>query len=267
MNDRQPTPAEIWKDIEGYEGFYQVSNLGRVKSLARIFYSGRNKSVEQVYPEKPIGIQAYKSGYLYVVLCINAVAKKFKVHRLVAVAFVPNPDGKPHIDHINAVRNDNRAVNLRWCTQSENQHNPHTLKSASLAKIGDKNPMKRNMRAVFQFDAKTKELITVHKSAKNIPGFDSSCICRCCNGLLGVYRGCVWRYDGDSFDEFEVNRHKQNRAVLQFTKDGEFVAEYNSVIGATISVNGHSSGKIGDCCKGRQKSAYGFIWQYKNTTT
>lgn len=104
---------EIWKDVPGYSGLYQVSNLGRVVSLKY----GRHilKSCNDSY------------GYPIVVLC-NGTKKKTKtVHRLVAMAFVPNPENKPEIDHINTIRDDNRPDNLRWVTRKENANNPLSI--------------------------------------------------------------------------------------------------------------------------------------------
>lgn len=108
---------EEWKDIKGYEGLYQVSNKGRVKSL-------KNKGVDRECILKVVT----NRGYLQVRLCKNSNVKTLKIHRLVAEAFIPNPDNKPCIDHINTERTDNSVENLRWCTQKENMNNPITIK-------------------------------------------------------------------------------------------------------------------------------------------
>lgn len=115
---------EIWKDIEGFEGLYQVSNLGRVKSLERYNIGIKNKSINERYlKQSPDG-----NGYLMVWLYKGTKRKTMKVHRLVAEAFIPNPKQKPQIDHINAIRQDNRVENLRWCTEKENSNNPITAR-------------------------------------------------------------------------------------------------------------------------------------------
>jgi hypothetical protein len=104
---------EQWKDIKGYEGLYQVSNLGRVKSLPKI--SGCCFQSEMlIKPHKD------HKGYLYVGLCKNAKYKYFKVHRLVADAFILNPDHKPFINHINYDKANNNVSNLEWVTAKEN---------------------------------------------------------------------------------------------------------------------------------------------------
>ena len=108
---------EIWKPIKDFEGYYEVSNIGRVRSL-NYKRTGKEKILTN--------IEDYK-GYLEVVLTKNGKRKQFKVHRLVAEAFIPNPENKPCIDHINTIKSDNRVENLRWVTYKENSNNEKTL--------------------------------------------------------------------------------------------------------------------------------------------
>lgn len=107
---------EIWKPVVGYEGLYEVSNIGNVKSLPkkRGYVNGNEKIIR---PFRNDG------GYLLVSLSKNNKMKHYQVHRLVAQAFIPNLKNKPQVDHISRIRDDNRVENLRWVSVSENGNN------------------------------------------------------------------------------------------------------------------------------------------------
>ena len=113
---------EIWKDIKGFEGLYQISNLGRVKSVAR--YSEQNHFL----PEKILSICHAIAGYTDVSLYKDGKRYHKKPHRLVAEAFIPNPNNLPEVDHIDTNKDNNCVDNLRWVTHSENHLNPLTVK-------------------------------------------------------------------------------------------------------------------------------------------
>jgi len=109
---------EIWEDIEEYEGLYQVSDHRRVKSLERVIT--RSNGSKQTIPERILKPCKDKDGYHRVILCKNLKKKNYAVCRLVAKAFIPNPENKPQVNHINGIKDDDRAENLEWCTVSEN---------------------------------------------------------------------------------------------------------------------------------------------------
>ena len=103
---------EVWKDIAGFEGLYQVSNLGNVKRLIS----------ERVFAERLIGRTIDRYGYVKRVLSKNGKNSYFTEHRLVAISFIDNPDDKATVNHINGIKTDNRVENLEWCTNKENTH-------------------------------------------------------------------------------------------------------------------------------------------------
>lgn len=122
---------EIWKDVPGYEGYYQVSNLGQVKAIERI-YKQRNgltgRDNYRTYPEQTIFVETDRDGYLKVRFSKGGKQKKFFVHRLVALTFIPNPENKPEVNHKSGIKVDNCASNLEWVTTSENQQHAHDNK-------------------------------------------------------------------------------------------------------------------------------------------
>lgn len=109
---------EVWKDIEGYEGLYQVSTCGNIKSLAKPRKNGNGRSYIQ--KEKLLKQSFTTTGYKKVELYKDGKRKSFKVHRLVAIAFIPNPDNKPEVNHIDGNKINNNIDNLEWVTSSEN---------------------------------------------------------------------------------------------------------------------------------------------------
>ncbi len=142
---------EIYKDVKGYEGLYQVSNLGNVKSL-----HGKGKIMR---------LGKMKKGYLLVELSKNAVRKGVLVHRLVALAFIPNPENKPQINHKDGVKSNNNLSNLEWVTAIENSRHSITSglqkkekgEKCNSAKLTERNVLE--IRRLFSRDRLSKRQI------------------------------------------------------------------------------------------------------------
>lgn len=111
---------EVWFDIVGYEGIYQVSNLGGIKSLPREIWNGKNYFFSKL---KFLRGSKNQKGYVQVEL----LGKPFMIHRLVAIAFIPNPENKPQVNHLDGDKENNCVENLEWCTNSENQIHAYKL--------------------------------------------------------------------------------------------------------------------------------------------
>ena len=165
--------TEVWKDVSGFDGLYKVSNTGKVK---RSFVNGK---------ERILSGRKDKDGYIEVILSKAQHKSYFRIHRLVAKAFIPNPDGKPMVNHKDKNVQNNAVTNLEWVTASEN---------------------------------------VVH-------GY--------CTG-----------------------RKVRKRPVVQYTKNMDFIAFWNSIreAGQALCINEHN---INSCCNDKLPSAGGYIWRYQ----
>lgn len=181
VKDKLPE-LEQWEDIEGYEGFYKVSNFGRVKSLSRF----RNNGNTGYYTKERIKCTGKdKDGYLQVDLFINKQRKMCKVHRLVAQAFIPNPDNLPFINHKDENKANNVVSNLEWCTQSYNINYGSANKKRSVSLSFE----------VEQFDMKGVKIAEYSsgKEAAKAVGVYPSDISRCVSGKRLSCKGFIWR--------------------------------------------------------------------------
>ena len=124
---------EEWKSVVGYEGLYEVSNKGNVKALERLVWN--NGGLQRKH-ERMLSPSANKFGYKCVSLCKNGKVHRRTIHRIVAEAFIPNPNNKPNVDHIDTNPSNNEVSNLRWVTQSENAMNELTRVHISESKKG-----------------------------------------------------------------------------------------------------------------------------------
>lgn len=180
---------EEWRDIKDYEGKYQVSNFGRVKSLER-FKKGKNDSLASV-KEKILKPQINHRGYYQVELCKNSKVRFYSVHRLVFEAFNGTiPEGL-QVNHINEIKTDNRLSNLNLMTPKENTNWGTAIERAAKKRINGK-----KSKPVLQYglqDNLIKEYPSIHQAARET-GFNQGHISECCNGKRKTAHGFKWRY-------------------------------------------------------------------------
>lgn len=175
---------EHWKDIQEYEGLYQVSNKGRVKSL-NYNHTGKEKIM------KPKTIR--KTGYLYIALHKHGKQEYTSVHRLVAEAFIPNPNNLPQVNHKDENKTNNRVDNLEWCTAKYNLEYNNGQKRRACSRTNGK--LSKQI-AQYTFDLPC-ELIKVWPSMSEIErqtGYSKSNIFKCCNGEYKQAYGYQWAY-------------------------------------------------------------------------
>lgn len=194
---------EVWKDIESYEGCYQISNLGRVKSLGR--YKNNPQGMRTYWVEERIlRPQTNIHGYIYYCLKKDGDRKNHTGHRLVASAFLPNPDNLPLINHKDESRNNNHVDNLEWCTHQYNTNYGNSqqrkVSSVDWAKFVANFPWgeraKKQYKKITQMtkDGNFVRSWESQKSAGESLGIPSGNICRCCKGELKTAGGFVWKY-------------------------------------------------------------------------
>ena len=214
---------EEWKDIQGYEGIYQVSNLGRIKGLRK-----RNNAYNNYYKKEFIMKQQKTSkGYMRIQLNNDFIKRKtFAVHRLVSKAFIPNPDNLPQVNHINGIKNDNRVCNLEWCSSKENQiHAINTgLKKTKLGKYIPRKPK------LAEEERKKIQIETLNKYRN-----------------IGVQKSII----------------NNSKKIAQYDDKGRILKTWDSIRGMCRET-GYSRSGIIKVCKGKNKSAYGYIWRYVN---
>jgi len=168
---------ETFKDIDGYEQLYQISNTGKIKSKR----SG--KVLKNIMT---------KDGYYRICLC-NGGQKMFLVHRLIAIHFIDNPENKPCINHINGIKSDNSIGNLEWVTHSENLIHAYNI------------CLNNKPRPVARYSL-NGDLVKVYKSARSAEkdGFQCQNIAHCCKGKRKKHGGFKWRY----YENKVINNNK-----------------------------------------------------------
>lgn len=185
--------GEEWKDVVGYEGYYMVSSLGRVASVGR--YVKYHTYTKWMHPRLKQQ-RMWSSGYFSVTFKKNGRKECLSIHRLVAIAFVPNPNNYPCIDHINDNPLDNRADNLQWCTHKFNNSKEHHRIAASLSKKG--NPLHTLWKPIVQL-SKNGDFIQIFPSMTHadLNGFSHSAIHRVIHNKLKTHGGFKWMYLSD----------------------------------------------------------------------
>ena len=190
---------EIWKPVKDYENLYLVSNLGKVKSLDRIT---RNNHATFIKKGRILKNNINNKGYEYLYLKRGKESKKIYVHRLVAETFIPNPNNKKEVNHIDCNPLNNNVSNLEWVTHKENM--------GYMAKLGRSNKNRvwlnkiiqsnsKHWKSVVQINKITGKIIKIYPNLNSVKqeGYRASDVCNCCKGRRYTAGGYIWRYAND----------------------------------------------------------------------
>ena len=197
-------PNEEWRDVVGYEGYYIASNIGRVISLLR--YVRHPSGGKKIIKPHLMCLKKCKSGYLTVYLSKNGISKDCLVHRIVATAFIPNPNNKPQIDHIDRDKTNNIVENLKWCTGSENMSNPLTIAILKEMNVGRKHPNNHHPTVALK-DGKLIYVFNKLTDCKKY-GFNNTVVSSICVGRRKTHKGFTFMYLSDY--ENLINKSKNS---------------------------------------------------------
>ena len=237
---------ENWKPIKNYEGLYEVSDLGNIRSVTRKIIDKNNKI--KIIKGRIHKLYATKSGYIAVSLYKNSKQKVYRVHRLVAEAFIPNPNNLPQVNHIDENKENNCINNLEWCTVSEN----------ALHKT------RKGERKILQYD-RDGNFIKEWKSIK-IASIELNISYSTLQDAVKNNRYCFnsfWRYYSENYpDKIEVKISIYcGRPVYQYDLEGNFIKKWNSITEVSNYFNVYPS-LISRCLKGTTKSYKKYLWRY-----
>lgn len=246
---------EIWKDVVGWEGLYQVSNFGRIKSLPRLkktptstFYT-KERFIDPIFS---------KGGYLRVSLSKNGSSKKVFLHRVVANAFLGVNDGMT-INHIDEDKTNNRVENLEYMTLSDNIRYGGGIKRSAIARKHSEK-VKRTPVNQYSIDGVFLKRYKSIREAKESNGYINENISMCCSHKRNQSNGFIWRYDGDV--DVSYNRKTNSKPVIQYSLNGEKIKGYKSAKDA-MRITGTNACDISSCCHSNLKQANGYIWKFK----
>jgi len=236
---------EIWKPISGFEGYYEVSSFGRIRSVER--YVKQANHLRYVKPKIKQAIVG-SDGYPRVTLCRDRKSRQYRVHRLVADSFIPNPDNKPFVDHINTDKTDFRIENLRWVDACENARNPNTMEHCRLNTYTKERSRKihettrargtRNApKTVYQYtkDGLFVESFDSLEEAGRKTNIHPTSIRRSLNDNTQSAGGYMWFTTPQTNTPLYKRReHKKYKRVSYYDKKGELIGVYGSLQEAEI---------------------------------
>lgn len=250
---------EVWVDIKDYEGMYQISNKGRVRSLYRTVV--RSDGVVLKIKGKPMP-PSNKNGYLHTSLTRNAKAIRPSIHRLVALHFIPNPNNLPEVNHIDGDKTNNKVDNLEWMTKIENIRHSWEIGLRRFTETQMESLKTRFSKKVYQIDAVSNEIIDTFNStveASEYIGCSSTAIGNCCNLKFDTVKGFRWRYE-ETLTNDKIFKDKNKKAIIRVHKTTNEETRFGSLKEASLFI-GKSVQLVCDYLKERRNDK-DYDWFY-----
>lgn len=223
---------EVWKDIPDYEGLYQVSNLGRIKSL------NFNKTGKEKIMKPRTG-----NRYYMIALWKNGIRKDYLLHRIVAETFIPNTENKPFINHKDENCFNNSINNLMWCTHKENMN--WGTRNERISKANKGKVIPKNIREKISKSNKGKKISEEQKE------------------YLRKIRTGIKLTEEHKKKISISNKGKTAKKVNQYDLNGNFIKQWDCILDFYKSINKtKNNSSVSSCCKGKYKTAYGYKWKY-----
>lgn len=223
---------EVWKDIPDYEGLYQVSNLGRIKSL-----NFNKTGIEKIMKPRT------GNRYYMIALWKNGIRKDYLLHRIVAKTFIPNPENKPFINHKDENCFNNSINNLMWCTHKENMN--WGTRNERISKANKGKVIPKNIREKISKSNKGKKISDEQKE------------------YLRKIRTGIKLTEEHKKKISVSNKGKTAKKVNQYDLDGNFIKQWDCILDFYKSINKtKNNSSVSSCCKGKLKTAYGYKWKY-----
>ena len=245
---------EIWKSIEGYEGIYEISSLGRVKSLSR----------EKIMPNGTICFTKEKilkqnrniNGYISISLYKNNKCHAFRIHRLVAKAFIENPNKFSEVNHKDENKENNKYINLEWCDKTYN-NNYGTKKQRQID---------TRSKTIYQYDINgylIREWNNISEASNK--GYSRECIYKCAIGSNIIHKDSFWSYEKHNKEYFieKLNKKLNKRKIIQYDLDGNFIKIWESV-NQIHNELGYDKSCISECLNNKRKYTHNSIFKKFN---
>lgn len=252
--------GEEWDFVPDTQEMYSISNYGRFRRNPRYFNLG--DGIDRFLKACIRKLSKNRQGYWGCNYSINGKKKHVRINKLVANAFVPNPNNYPISNHIDENKGNNHFTNLEFCSYSYNT----TYGKGYSNRCGNIRKTKLKTRHLIKQYTLDGEFVNQYNGYKEVEkaGYNGIAVLNCCEHRSKQSCGFVWRFGDDPFKKPLYTYNPANsKRIAQYDLDMNLIRFFNSISEATKSIGIKNRTKIRLCCEGKIKSIYGYIWKYK----